>query len=665
LKFRAILLTLLAGLSAPALQAWEQAADEAADAPPVESAPPAAFPEPEVDAATASHSPFTVFGRVTTPAGDPVSGVRVTVALGANFQAPIVVETNLRGEFRSEHSETINRDAPVLVTAVATKPGFSDGRETATVLPERRKAVEVVMRPEASDLEVTHLRLETLLAGMSPRLREAGKGVLTGESARRNFEEGCSVLAESGKGLPAAPFLTRAVEAEPACLECRLALSLAFLASGSWVSAERELTQAAASPGAARRSEIFVILGFLEAWRGDLKLSEERFRQAHKLDPSDPLAPQELGRILVAAGKWAEAAEMLGKALEAGASQEAHLLRTRALLKLGDRVNAEQHFNAYLAGKQPRDLSLPARLIYLDLQDRMVLDSYQPARSVLELSPADMVEMMPELKGLQPAADQRLLPGLLRRVGRVVQALFHAFPNTMSQEDIRHQYQGSRGEMEDLNSAKFEYLMLTREERWGMGLTEHRANQDQPNLPNKPRGPVSTAGFASTPLFFHPAYQDGSDYRYLGRQRVDGRPTRVLAFAQRLGSGTILSRFVSARRSLPLLIQGVVWVDATDHRILRMRTELLRIPEEHGLSQQTTLIRFGEAYFKELGSRMWLPQDVSVTIGWKGRTFRNIHHYSDFRLFRVEAEDKLKGPVHAIRGGKPRPPVALGLKSEE
>jgi hypothetical protein len=96
-----------------------------------------------------------------------------------------------------------------------------------------------------------------------------------------------------------------------------------------------------------------------------------------------------------------------------------------------------------------------------------------------------------------------------------------------------------------------------------------------------------------------------------------------------------------------------------------MRTDLLRIPEEHELSKQTTEIRFGNAQFKELGTSLWLPQEVAVTIRWKGRIFRNLHRYSDFKLFRVETEEKRRGPAHATRDRKRRTPLAFGLQADQ
>jgi hypothetical protein len=55
-----------------------------------------------------------------------------------------------------------------------------------------------------------------------------------------------------------------------------------------------------------------------------------------------------------------------------------------------------------------------------------------------------------------------------------------------------------------------------------------------------------------------------------------------------------------------------------------------------GLEKQTTELHFGEIRLSKVPSPLWLPQEVVVTTDWKNQTYRNIHRYSDYRLFEVE-----------------------------
>jgi hypothetical protein len=68
------------------------------------------------------------------------------------------------------------------------------------------------------------------------------------------------------------------------------------------------------------------------------------------------------------------------------------------------------------------------------------------------------------------------------------------------------------------------------------------------------------------------------------------------------------------------------------------------------LERQTTEITYEPVQFKEIAAVMWLPSEVAVTVQWRGRTFRNSHTYSRFRLFNTEVKEK-------TRGIEPTPPM--------
>jgi hypothetical protein len=50
---------------------------------------------------------------------------------------------------------------------------------------------------------------------------------------------------------------------------------------------------------------------------------------------------------------------------------------------------------------------------------------------------------------------------------------------------------------------------------------------------------------------------------------------------------------------------------------------------------------------EEIDNRPIAPatQEVAVTVDWKGKTFRNSHRYSDFKLFNVATEERRKTAV--------------------
>jgi hypothetical protein len=90
--------------------------------------------------------------------------------------------------------------------------------------------------------------------------------------------------------------------------------------------------------------------------------------------------------------------------------------------------------------------------------------------------------------------------------------------------------------------------------------------------------------------------------------------------------------------------QGLAWVDSETYEITRLRTDLLVPLSAVKLERETTEIAFSEVQFKSVGRGFSLPQQVTVTVDWNGRHLQNEHLYSEFKLFNVEATDKLGKP---------------------
>lgn len=601
------------------------------------------------------HIIWPITGRVTTLKGEPVAGARVVVDVGGGQDAVKVLETNLQGEFSTEYSLEARINKKLSVKLAATKPGYLDAWERADFeATEKIWQVPIMLREQTEDPDL--LPQASLIAGLAPRLREAGAREPLPGPARKDFTRGAEEFLNRRDPDAAIPLLAKVVERVPACVECRTLLGLALLDAGSWASAHRQFVAAAtikAPEGAgAKRPEPFLVLGVIETWRQKEKEAVGLFRQALAIDPADPLALQEMGRALILQQNWEGAEQFLGRAIKAGAPTEAHLLRARALLEQGDVEEAEAEMKAYRGGRQPKELPPSGRMVYAQLKDRLQLLASKDVKSVVDLPLAELVRAMPELAGLEPAQSQEQLALILPKVGEGVEAFFRHFPNTISLEEIREEEFGRDGKVHQAFTEKFQYLLLARPEKWGLGLKEYRTKTEEPD--NFPAGGLSgfmrTAGFASATVVFFPSYQSGAHFRYLGRQMIDGHPTFVVAFAQRPDKGLVLGRFDVKGTSFPVLFQGVAWVDPDSYKVIRMRADLLKVSPKARLVKQTTEIRFAEVRFKEIPAALWLPREVAVTVHCLGRFFRNRHRYSDFKLFNVRTEERRKTTGLAPRG---------------
>ena len=253
---------------------------------------------------------------------------------------------------------------------------------------------------------------------------------------------------------------------------------------------------------------------------------------------------------------------------------------------------------------------------------------------------------VPDLAGLDPAPGQARLPQILARVGANVEAFRKNFMNTTSTETVEETRFKPDGTPEKHTyRQQFRYLMLAA--RPGEDhLTEYRTDlAGRAQAPRNPKpGFVKTSGFASLPLLMSPERQPAYDFKYLGSQMLDSRLTEVIVFAGHPVPEAVSGQYVLFDKPIPLIVQGVAWIDAADFEILRMHTDLLAPLTFAGLPGLTTEAVFRQVNFRKGAFVCWLPQVVDVTADFYGRTYHNRHTYSDYQLFSVNSEEQVQDP---------------------
>ena len=257
-------------------------------------------------------------------------------------------------------------------------------------------------------------------------------------------------------------------------------------------------------------------------------------------------------------------------------------------------------------------------------------------RSVIEWTLPEFLKAMPELQGLQPAASQDRLADLLAATSQNVKAFFADLPNLSAHERIDMDLVGENEHLKE----EFNYLAMPRAGAAAVALNEYRTNSGgHPAEPVAVEHGFVTKGFVAMVGHFHPAYLADSQFRYLGTQKMDGLQTDVVCFAQIPGKARMRESLRTDLRLLEVLVQGVAWIDSQSFHIIRMRTEKLEPYYDPDLRSETTESHFTELRFKGVPQPFWLPEEVTVTVDWKGVEFENRHHYSQYEVFRVDTEE--------------------------
>ena len=596
---------------------------------------------------------WAVAGRVMTIEGGVIPDARVQVSplSGGEFR---MFKTDASGEFLTLYSPTQGPVTDFKVQLTVSKKGFQTAHELVD-LADFPKPVRlpITLRPDEEDLSL--LPQQDLHSHLLPELQSLKPA--DGISARSEKEYARGVQEFVGKGRPdrSLRYFSDVVKQNPACPKCRTMLALAELDSGNWDGAARDdyaAVEIALKDGQAGSPEPMVLAGVMESWMQNPQAATNYLVRADKLAPKDALVLQEIGRAQLQLHKYDVADVYLSRALDAGAGPEARLLLVEALLGEDEVNQANAEMNRFLNGKKPKTLPVRLRRIWLAVQSRKEIDALYGGAGKRKTNAATvdyLDDSGPQLKGLTPAKGQTELKPILDAVGKNVEALFRDLQNTTSLEKVHMEKLGHKGKVAGSMDEKFRYLCLMPSDIKVPGFTEYRQNVDPDNGTHGSleRGYMLTSGFVSAELIFHPVHQSESTFRYLGRQMLDGRETYVIAFAQIPPKAELVGYFNFGDHSAPTFDQGLAWVDAQNDQIVRLRTDLLEPLSKIRLRQETTQIDYQDVQFKMLAEAFWLPRDVTVTVNWNGKEFRNEHQYSDFELFNVQHSEKVKNPEPA------------------
>lgn len=599
---------------------------------------------------TVTQRRWIVAGMVTTLGGDPISGATVVVKANIPGGGRKSLRTDIQGRFTTDYWLNVNAVGEFRAQLEAFKKGSPKSYVVVDMRPADRAQRFPITLLDGDD-DPTMLSRADLISTLAARLQAKAATAELSPSGRRAYAKGLEEFLDQHHVDQALIPLTDVVRRNPSCLPCRTMLGLAQFDSGDWVNAEHNFTgvidanekgESAASP------EPLIAYGELESWRHQPGVAAGIFLKALQIAPQDPLALQELGRSQMQLQNWQGADVYLEKALEAGAGAEARFLRTRALLGEGFGIAASKEMASYLNGRDLKTMPVFVRQVSTLIEERKRLEE-----SYAKVRPEDVVRTMTDprqeprdLQGLETATDQSPLPSILAAVGKNVGEFLGNFPNTSSLEQVRQEklrYMGAVGKTRDQD---FRYLCFAPTEVWGPTFTEYRldsAGSPGP-LTGLSEGFMLTSGFAATSLLFHPALQSHTVFRYLGRQKLNGRDSFVLAFAQDPAKARSISMFAWGDQRVELFLRGLAWVDTESYQIVRIRTDLLTPLPEISLNEETTDIDLSEVHFNRVAQGFWLPQQVTVTVAWKGRLLRNIHKYSDFKVFQVNSTEKTSNP---------------------
>jgi tetratricopeptide (TPR) repeat protein len=597
-----------------------------------------------------------VAGKVVSTDQDILQGAEVHVSPLLDGDSRIF-KTNANGEFQTLYNANTVFHEDFRVWLTIKKHGYRTAHELIDYADFPKPVwLPLTLRPEERD--TTLLSQQDLFSDLLPRLKSLGPADGLAAKSEKKYARGVQKFIEKGRPDRSLSDFTDVVKHNPECAKCLTMLALAELDSGDWDGAARradaaiKLTTKKNSTGGSL--EAVVLAGVMRSWMHAPQTAARFFAYANQHEPGNKLVLQELGRAYLQLHQYGLADSCLKSSVAAGGGQDAYMLWVQALLGEDNVDEANAEMNRYLHGRAAKKMPLEVRKVWAVVQNRKQVEALyakthkgkkrkHERRGVASIDVLHDSPQQLHLKGLEPAKSQDDLKEILAAAGKNVATLYNDLQNSTSLEKVRQQKLRHNGKVADEAVEKFRYLCLMPEDPQVPGFKEYRKSI-HPAWGRKKAlkgGYMLTSGFVSSALVFYPNYQSGAEFRYLGRQKIDGQETYVVAFAQIPMKAPLVGNFTVGKHSDPTFQQGLAWIDTQNYQIVRLLTELLKPLPEVRLNKETTRIDYQEVHFKQLARSLWLPKDVTVTVDWHGKTLRNDHQYSDFKLFNVGAAEKI------------------------
>lgn len=601
-----------------------------------------------------------VAGKVTYVEGDPVPGATVCLAtLGAPVKLLAEASSDAAGSFSLElpHSAAGAHAYPLILGA--SHADCLDALEVMGAGDLVDSTPLTLLLRRSADKSFEDPNLDVVDAWLLSRLPETAHCRRNPAAACAELKSACARYRKSPGDYRTMGLLIEMARADPNPGAQMLA-ALELIRMGSLQRAERTLTRLLQKPDAP--AEAFLLRGVLWNLMRRPEEATPDLTQALRSQPDDTLIQLELGRAAVHAEDWAMARKWLEGPLEdRGLSPYAHYLSARALLAEGNVKSAARDTELLVRQVGQENLPAAAQSLIAQIEQHRRAESRPYLDSVLNEPLAELKTRLGELGDLDANAPPP--PGgleeILAAVGTNIQNFFRDFSSTAATEVIQQAQLDDKDRPRASRSEEFHYVFLQKEAEGGhMALEEYRSPVHGPPIaPDRSEGGYETSDFASSVIVFDPCFQPGVRYRFLGRQTVEGHPAYVVGFAQQPSNSPPLGSFRFGpfhSRVLTFGLQGIAWISIDQHRVLRLRTDMLHPLPEVQLARMTSEVDYAPLQFAGSPSPLWLPSRVTVNVEWGRKRLRNQHVFSQFRLFKVETESKALGsPRKSAKSNEP------------
>ena len=476
------------------------------------------------------------------------------------------------------------------------------------------------------------------------------------------------------------------------------------LKSGKWDEANKRL--GAAYKLAPEDPDVNFLLGYLYFQKKDFSRAANFLGSATNLSPHNVQALTLLGRLSLQQEDYGRAVSNLEKAVltdsdywvahdllaasylkqqkydkardEAqlaiskgkGGATASQLVLGQALVNLGQRQEGIQALKDFVAAT-PKNPGVPqVKALIAQLETAPVPTNASaanvslPGPAVTGVDPLiAAAEPTFSVRPWQPAAIDLNKPSVAANVscpadiagmiGKRVEEFVDDVSRIAAIEHLLHEQLDEMGDAITKETRTFNYVASFTESKQGsIAVDEYR--QEHLGLADFP-DQISSSGFATLALVFHPKMQDSFEMVCEGLGELRGQPTWMVHFKQREDRPAQMHDYRVGGELYSLKLKGRAWITADKFQIVRIESELVNPVPQIRLAGEHQVVEYGPVPFAKKKVQLWLPQSAEIYLDFRRHRYYRKHSFDHYMLFAVDAEEKRKAPAAEPTDNKPYP----------
>jgi len=516
-------------------------------------------------------------------------------------------------------------DYDVEVSAV----GYLTGHKEVQVVGTQTLKLEIILQSDPAAVE-----LSASDDAIPPKLRKDAKAAVD-ELKSGNFPK-------------AQKHLDKVYAAVPSSAQLNFLYGFLFLQLKDMEKSEAYLKRAVAlNP---RKVQALILLGREQLHQGQTEEARKTLEQAVIANSADWMAHNLLADAYLQQKEFEEARQQAQMAIEAGkaSASAAQLALGEALAHLGRNQESLAALNRFLQTNANNPTVPEVKKLIAQIEARaaggnaasggeepqtdLVLASSTPSLPPSAWGPPGVDEVKPFVApGVSCPAQH-----VLEMAGERVKELVDSMSQFSAIEDLLHEQLDPAGNPLSKETRKFDYVASITEERPGfLAVDEYRNNRDAlPNLPDN----ISTQGFMSAALIFHPDMQDNFDLACEGLGQWHGNATWLVHFRQRENKPKRLEDYIEAGQTYGVSQKGRAWINSDNFQIVRVESELVSSAQR--LTVQHQIAEYGPVQFQKRNIQLWLPQSVDLFLEINSHRYYRRHSFDHYMLFSINSEQK-------------------------